>query len=433
MNALTRKQKRRIEQLAGKKSAEEIARSLRLPETTVSDFLRDLQIAQRRRERWFKTVMLGLPLLFFIALEVALRTINYGGNLSLFIPVEAAPSYLRINPHFASRYFANLRVTPETSNDVFTATKAAGAYRIFVLGGSSAYGYPYGHNGSFSKFLLQRLQAQFPEKRVEVVNLAMPAINSFTLLDMLDEVWQQQPDALVIYAGHNEYYGALGVGSTESFGQSRPIIKLYLKLQRFRTFLLLRQQVANLKRRFAKTAATAEGATLMEHMVGNKIIPIGSPADQRGLEFFRQNLREMGQAARARGIPVYFCTLVSNLRDQPPFVSVASGQIDSLLLRREIQRGHELETAGAFAEALNIYQQLAEKEKTYAELYYRLGKCFEALGRYGEARAAYQQARDWDALRFRSPTVFNDVIRHIAVETENPVVEVDSAFAVASP
>jgi Flp pilus assembly protein TadD len=431
--ALTPKQKKRIQQLAGKKSAEEIARSLRLPETTINDFLRKLQTARRRRERWFKIVVLALPLFFFIALEILLRAINYGGNLSLFIPVEAAPGYLRINPSFASRYFANLRVTPETSNDVFTTTKAAGAYRIFVFGGSSAYGYPYGHNGSFSKFLLQRLQAQFSEKPLEVVNLAMPAINSFTLLDMLDEVWQQQPDALVVYAGHNEYYGALGVGSTESFGQSRPIIKLYLKLQRFRAFLFLRNQLVNLKRRFTKKAATDEGATLMEHMVGNKIIPIGSKVYHRGLKFFRHNLSEIGQGAHARGIPVYFCTLASNLRDQPPFVSMASGQIDSLILRREMQRGRDLETAGAFVEALNVYQKLAEKEKTYADLYYRMGKCFETLERYDEARDAYQQARDLDALRFRSPAVFNDVIRQVAVETENALVEIDSAFVADSP
>ena len=31
--------------------------------------------------------------------------------------------------------------------------------------------------------------------------------------------WSQEPDAVLIYAGHNEYYGALGVGSTESLGR----------------------------------------------------------------------------------------------------------------------------------------------------------------------------------------------------------------------
>jgi len=37
----------------------------------------------------------------------------------------------------------------------------------------------------------------------------MAAINSYALLDMVDEVIQQSPDAVLIYTGHNEYYGAL--------------------------------------------------------------------------------------------------------------------------------------------------------------------------------------------------------------------------------
>ncbi len=435
MSALSRKQKKRIAQLAGKKPAGEIARSLHLPEQTVSEFLQTVQAAQRRRERWFKIALLALPVLFFAAVELVLRGFDYGGNLSLFIPLEAAPGYLRVNPQVGLRYFANLRVAPETSNDVFAAYKAAGTYRIFVLGGSSAYGYPYGHNGSLSKFLLQRLQAYFPEKRLEVVNLAMPAINSFSLLDMLDEALQQRPDALVIYAGHNEYYGALGVGSTESLGQSRAMIRLYLKLQNFRTFLFLRRQIENLKRWFAKKPANAEadGATLMERMVGNKAIPFGSMTYNRGVEFFQQNLREFCKRAHEQRVPVYFCTLVSNLRDQAPFVSLASGQIDSVLLRTAMQKGRELEKTGAFAEALAIYQRLAEQEKAYAELYYRLGKCCEALQRVDEAQKFYQQARDLDALRFRAPAIFNTVISEVAAETDNPLVQVDSAFVSASP
>jgi tetratricopeptide (TPR) repeat protein len=435
MSVLSQKQKNKIAQLAGKKTAGEIARSLHVPEPAVSEFLQTAKAAQRRRERWFKIIVLALPLLFFVAVELVLCGLNYGGNLSLFIPLEAAPGYWRVNPQVGLRYFANLRVAPETSNDVFTAYKAAGTYRIFVLGGSSAYGYPFGHNGSLSKFLLQRLQAHFPEKRLEIVNLAMPAINSFSLLDMLAEALQQRPDALVIYAGHNEYYGALGVGSTESLGQSRAMIRLYLKLQNFRTFLFLRRQIENLKRWFAKKSANAEadGATLMERMVGNKTIPFGSTTYHRGVEFFRQNLRELGQRAQEQSVPVYFCTLVSNLRDQAPFVSLASGEIDSVRLRTEMQKGRELEKTGAFAEALAIYQKLAEQEKVYAELYYRLGKCCEALQRVNEAQEFYQHARDLDALRFRAPTVFNTVIHEVAAATDNPLVQVDSAFAGASP
>jgi hypothetical protein len=103
MSALSQKQKNKIAQLAGKKTAGEIAHSLRLPEQTVNEFLQTAKAVQRRRERWFKIIVLALPLLFFVAMELVLRGLNYGGNLSLFIPLEGAPGYWRVNPQVGLR------------------------------------------------------------------------------------------------------------------------------------------------------------------------------------------------------------------------------------------------------------------------------------------------------------------------------------------
>ncbi|HVO75336.1 MAG TPA: hypothetical protein VMT35_15005, partial [Ignavibacteriaceae bacterium] len=62
----------------------------------------------------------------------------------------------------------------------------------------------------------------------------MTAVNSYTLLDLLPGVLNQKPDLILIYAGHNEYYGALGVGSVESYGSSRTIIKIMIYLNNFK-------------------------------------------------------------------------------------------------------------------------------------------------------------------------------------------------------
>ena len=75
----------------------------------------------------------------------------------------------------------------------------------------------------------------------------MAAINSYTLLDLLDEVIAQSPDAILIYTGHNEYYGAMGVGSEESTGISRWLTLLYLDLRSYRTFLLVRNFIGWVK------------------------------------------------------------------------------------------------------------------------------------------------------------------------------------------
>ena len=56
---------------------------------------------------------------------------------------------------------------------------------------------------------------------------------------------RERPDAILIYAGHNEYYGALGAGSTETLGAVPGFVRFYVRLQRFKTFLLLRNVVGN--------------------------------------------------------------------------------------------------------------------------------------------------------------------------------------------
>ena len=48
-----------------------------------------------------------------------------------------------------------------------------------------------------------RIRASQPTRYVEVINTAMSAVNSYTLLDFADEIIAQNPDAVLIYAGHN--------------------------------------------------------------------------------------------------------------------------------------------------------------------------------------------------------------------------------------
>jgi tetratricopeptide (TPR) repeat protein len=434
MSTLSEKQKRKIEKLADGIEAANIARRLKIPEQDIVNYIDNVTRAKRRRERRFKAAMLMLPVLFFVVLELTLRGFSYGGNLALFLPSDTLPGYMRINPNVGARYFANLRVAPETSNDFFRIEKNPEAFRIFVFGGSSAYGYPYGHNSSLSKFLLQRLQAIFPEREFEVVNLAMTAINSFSILNMLNEALQQQPDAIVVYSGHNEYYGALGAGSVESLGSSRALIKLYLKLQNYRTVLFLRHQIEKLKNWIGGSSESGdgEGATLMERMVGQRTIAAYGPTYEIGASHFLSNLEEIGETAKKAGVPVYFCTLVSNHRDQAPFISLSSPEVDPQILDEEIASAKSFQQEGKYESALALYQNLIEQDSTSAHLHFESAKCLDALGQYEKAAEAYKKAVDCDALRFRAPSIFNKIIRDVAVETYNYAVDVEAAFATAS-
>ena len=242
----------------------------------------------KKKKSIFTLLTIFIPVLFFLLLELFLRLISYAGNTDLIVAgPEGQSQYYTINPNAAARYFSTFEINLQTAYDVFLKQKPANGYRIFVLGGSTAAGYPYGNNLMFSRILNQRLNEAFPELTVEVINTAAPAINSYTQLDFMNEIIDYEPDAILIYSGHNEFYGALGVASVESLGRARWFVNLYLKLQRFKIFLFMRNVISGVRSVFQSDIDRTSG-TLMERLVEDQQIPFGSRIYEDGKKQFFQ-------------------------------------------------------------------------------------------------------------------------------------------------
>ncbi len=434
MAILSAKQKKQIEAHAKSESDAVIAKKLRLDRQLVQAYLETRRQQRQRRERIFKVAVLMLPILLLLAVELILRMFNYAGDLSLFVADDSLPGFLRINENVGRRYFSAAEVTPETSKDIFRASKSARAYRIFVLGESTTAGYPYMYNGSMSKMLDQRLLDYFPDREIEVVNLAMPAINSFSLLDMIDEALAQRPDALIVYCGHNEFYGALGAASTESLGRWRAVIQLYLRLQKLKLMVLLRDGLEALKKMLAAAPPGGNGNnTLMEQMVAEENLPYEGAIYRRARRFYQANMEELVAAAQAQGVRVILANLVSNVRDLPPFVSIYSPGTNRSAYERMLFRGEQLAAQGEFSAASALYDTLQKIDPSPAALYFQIGKCQERMGNYAEAHRAYARARDLDGLRFRATADFNTALAEVARERGALLVDMEAAFARASP
>lgn len=349
------------------------------------------------RRRLFLAITASLPLLAFGLLEAGLRIAGYGPDLSLFVTEQiGGRPLLLMNPDVKGRYFATVDFSPNTSFDAFPMPKEPGAYRIFCLGGSTTVGYPYGYAGAFSTYLRDRLQLLFPGRLVEVINLGLTATNSYTVLDLARELPAYDPDLLIVYDGHNEFYGALGAASRESAGRSRWITRLYLRLVHARTFLLARDVYARVRSWSTGAGGKAPAGTMMERLAIGQHVPIGSTTYADGLGAFRANLEDLAELCADHGIPVILSTQVSNLRHQPPFVS---GGPDSLRADR------------AYASA----------------------RTADSTRRLPEARAGYRRARDLDELRFRTSSDFNDALRGMAARPGVIVADIERVFAAASP
>jgi hypothetical protein len=124
-----------------------------------------------------------LPVLFLAILEIFLRIINYGYNFDQWVSIGEG-KYV-VNSNIGKKYFTSGDFNPTTSADEFDIHKRANSFRVFVLGESSAESFPYSPMGSFSRYIRRRLELVYPNTPIEVINLGMTAINSYTLLDLL--------------------------------------------------------------------------------------------------------------------------------------------------------------------------------------------------------------------------------------------------------
>ena len=354
------------------------------------------------RKRLYFFITLLLPILFFVILELGLQIFNYGDYPKLFVSTPDENSqYYGINLDVGKRYFYWSSFNPTPRKDLFLKVKPKNCYRIFVLGESTTAGFPYGNNLTFPRILNRRLADTFPNRQIEVVNTAMTAINSYTILDFMDEILEQKPDAILIYTGHNEFYGALGVGSTESLSSNNSLVRTYLRLQRFKTLMLLRDLIRQVYKLFGSSSEDAYANDAMEtemsRIVKEQTIPYGSSLYESGKETFRSNLYLILEKSKEAGVPVLISELVSNVHDQSPFIS------------------------------------LDEDTVTSARKLFERAQVFEKNGEYIQAKETYYDAKDMDALRFRAPEYFNVIIHSLAKKFSIPVVPMKSYFEAASP
>jgi tetratricopeptide (TPR) repeat protein len=368
------------------------------------------------KRRVFLIVTLLSPFLFVLLLELGLRIFGYGADLSLFVTEQiAGTSYHIMNPEVKHRYFSRVEFSPNTSPDYFPVPKPRGTFRIFCLGGSTTVGYPYNYVGSFSTFLRDKLNSTFPEKKLEVINLGMTATNSYTVVDIARELIHYEPDLFIVYDGHNEFYGALGSASHESFGKSRWLSRAYLRLIHFRAFLLFRNFFNGIHTWIGGAQVLERpGGTMMERLARGQYIPYKSSAYRLCLENFKANLEEFASLCRENTIPAILGTQVSNLRDLQPFVSNDGARDENAEIKEYLRQ------AGVFLAAKQIDSAMATvllaigTDSMRANAHYLLAQCYDNKGNARDALAEYLRARDLDMLRFRASTDFNDAIRNIA-------------------
>ncbi len=372
------------------------------------------------------TALVGVPLLLFGGLELALRVLGYGYPTSFFVrnPLPEETTLVE-NRQFSRRYFAPelMRIPKPVA---FSTVKPKGTLRVFVFGESAAEGDPASPFG-FARILQVLLSDRYPERRIEVINTAVTAINSHVLRPIAREAARRDGDVWVIYMGNNEVVGPFGAGTV--FGAQvlpLPLIRASVSVKATRTGQLLDDVLLRVGRR-----AGPEEWGGMEMFLKQQVRH-DDPRMTRVYAHFERNLNDMVRSGVGGGAKVVVSTVGSNLRDCPPFASLHRANLPTEKLaewKEAYEAGVALEQQGEYAAAQAQYQRAAEVDDGFADLQYRMGRCEAALGRADAARQHFTKARDLDTLRFRADSRINDIIRQVAKGWESRGVRLADAEA----
>jgi tetratricopeptide (TPR) repeat protein len=378
-----------------------------------------------------------VPALVVGILEGALRVVGYGYSTDLFLDgTKIARGDVWIDNQDFNHWIvpSELDAVGRPIPFIFPQIKPEGSYRIFVLGESAAMGFP-DPSLSFARILDVMLRSRYPDVRFEVVNVAMVAINSNVVLPIAQQCARRQPDLFVVHLGNNEVVGPFGAAKVLGpFSPSLGLVRANLAMKTTRSGQLLHRLV----QRFAKGSQAPQFWDGMATFAKSHVA-----ADDAHLEtvyaHFRQNLQDICNAGVNAGIPVVVCTIPVNLKDSAPFGSAHGSHLDKEWIKawdRAYQDGVRLERAKQFGAAIRSYLAAAPIDDQFADLAFRIGRCYLSLGRRNEARQYFERARDLDTLRFRSDSTINETIRAVVADREAAgirLADAERAFARNSP
>ncbi len=265
----------------------------------------------------------------------------------------------------------------------FTREKPPGTIRIAIAGESNVR----------NLGLCERLAAELGRRRnrpVEIINVAFAGCGSERVLLSVREALDLQPDAVVVYAGHNEFISvsnpscALGPDKKPRRAPTLPDIRL---LQFFTKQWL---KIAKPRREALQGYARIYD-------------------DRDKAEFYRtyeDNLSKIALACQVQGVPVIFCTLAYNYARPPADYAAFPGAED----------------AGKW----DLARLRAELEKNSGNplLEYWVGRRLLESSNTTEATFHLEQAFLRDANPIRASTEINRIVSGVAKESHSALVDI---------
>jgi lysophospholipase L1-like esterase len=371
-------------------------------------------------------------LVVLAAAEVVLRLRGNGAPERWFLPqvVDGRPIVQTV------RYDPSPRLPLRLAPASFPARKPDGAIRILCLGDSTVFGYPYAPRVTPPRLLEMILTAALPARQVEVINAGFLGGDSSRVLSLMHELFDTEPDACVVYAGHNEFLRYDQAHQFDVRFDFNPKLRLPL---RARAFVTMHRSAL-----WRWACGTDLGLSVRNwwHRVrtGRRIGRSGRVSGElEDLTFrsFEANLVDMASECRSRGVALVISTPAGNSRSREPLFRFHGRSIGADTIRR-VNRDLAAATAsidaGSPLEAVELAGAASRLDPVDAQPEFVLGRAFLAAGEIDAAREAFERAVRKDGMRHRAVSRIGETARAVAHREEGVVLcDVRAAFERESP
>ena len=163
-------------------------------------------------------------------------------------------------------------------------------------------GFPHPRRLAAASFLEAMLQDALPERTVEVFNLGITSIASFAVARVVEDALALEPDLVVVYTGHNEFYGIYGAED-----QPAPRYKRH-------GYALRQWHLTHLVQGALDLFADGDKADtdLRKLMAARGAVPPDSPRRRAAERDLYDNLSQIVATCREAHVPLVLCTLAAN-------------------------------------------------------------------------------------------------------------------------
>ncbi len=359
-----------------------------------------------------RLLLMSFSVFLMLALEGLLRLFGFGGLVPLWkeIPLDAplTGSIFQTDQTAISAFFSVPTANDSARqgsmrNQRVRMPKPANVLRIAIAGESSVEGYPYPRQLSFPSFLQTYLQAFYPDHEVQVVNLGVTAIASFPVRVIAQQTMDTLDlDLLIVYTGHNEFFGAFGVASLKFGGGTLFGQKILYALRSLALSQAVGSSIEKLKQHGKKSSS--EKPAMIQIMAGIDNVEPDGKLHHRAGKIFYGNLKGIIHDAKRRNVPVLLSTVITNEANLQPvrFFNASLNENVRLFNPADLAALSEQK----MGELLGRLNELSTKYPQHALLPYQRGQLYARLGQSEMAQKEFIRARDLDAMPWRAPSLY---------------------------